>query len=176
MRTKRLVRCYCRVPQQSLGAGDPPHAKAMLTTPPARSDGFDHKGGSERWTYSQGPTGRQGGAWFGGAWFGGAWLGCRPCRALRALGGAGMRGLVRACPTNLAWAFASLVARHPTPEHAGVTGFALNFAWLSRAGHISQPRAGYSLLSSPANGTWRRRSIVSCRMRTISMILPGATR
>src|SRR5258708_27549061 len=55
----------------------------MLTTPPARSDGFDHKGGSERWTYSQGPTGRQGGAWFGGAW-----LGCRPRRALRALGAA----------------------------------------------------------------------------------------
>jgi hypothetical protein len=64
VRTKRLVRCYRRVPQQSLRAGDPPHAKAVLTTPPARSDGFDHKGGSERRTYSQGLTGRQGAARF----------------------------------------------------------------------------------------------------------------
>jgi hypothetical protein len=37
-------------------------------------------------------------------------------------------------------------------------------------------RTGYSLLSPLGNGRWRLKSIPSCRMRTISMILPGATR
>jgi hypothetical protein len=61
-----------------LASGRSSTPKAMLTTPPARSDGFDHKGGSEPGTYSQGLTGRQGVAWLGGAWFG-----CRPRRCCK---------------------------------------------------------------------------------------------
>jgi hypothetical protein len=83
VRTERLVRCYLSGSATKLASGQSSTPKAMLTTPPARSDGFDHKGGSERRTYSQGPTGGQGPR---------AARVAAPFRAPRALGRAGMIG------------------------------------------------------------------------------------
>jgi hypothetical protein len=54
-----------------------------------------------------------------------------------------------------------------TPKHAGVSKGAPAFHAMLQL---------YSALSSGADGTWRRRSILSWRIRTISIVLFGAAR
>jgi hypothetical protein len=70
------------------------------------------------------------------------------------------------CPPKATATRSNRIGCASSPEHAGVSKFALAFP--------AALRNLYSVLSSGTDGTWRRRSILSWRIRTISIVPFGA--